>query len=303
MGDQPTTNITLFDDTTLRKLEQLALVANRVRVGLMKGERRSRKRGSSIEFADYRDYSRGDDLRRLDWNVLARLERPFIKLLEEEEDLAVHILIDASASMDWPMGGGETCKFDYARRLAAALGYIALSSGDLLSATWLTDKGNKGWGPFRGRQNGLPLFRYLESGIPEGRTNLDVSLRDYAFRANRPGLVILISDLFSPEGYKNGTNALLGRGYEIVLLHLLSPDELTPDMRGDVRLVDKETGVGTELTLDITTIDLYQRRFQDWQSDIAKFATGHGAHYVFIDTNLPWDKFVLRILRSQGIIK
>jgi len=270
---------------------------------LMKGERRSRKRGSSIEFDDYREYSRGDDLRRLDWNVLARLERPFLKLLEEEEDLAVHILIDASASMDWPPGGGETHKFDYARRLAAALAYIGLLSGDLVSATWLTDHGNNSWGPFRGRHNGLPLFKYLESGRPGGQTNLDLSLSDYALRANRPGLLILISDLFSPEGYKNGINALLGRGYELAILHLLSPDELTPAVSGDVGLVDKETGVRTELTIDVATIDLYQSWLADWQTDIARFAAGQGVHYVSFNTDLPWDKFVLQVLRSRGIIK
>src|SRR6187401_657312 len=95
----------LFDETTLRKLEQLTLMAHKIRAGVMKGERRSVKRGTSIEFADYRDYTRGDDLRQLDWNVYARLEKPFIKLLEEEEDLAVHILLDASESMAWPDDG------------------------------------------------------------------------------------------------------------------------------------------------------------------------------------------------------
>src|SRR5512134_2945356 len=94
--------LALFDEAALRKLEQLVLVAASVRVGLLKGERRSRKRGTSIEFADYRDYTRGDDLRRLDWNVYARLAKPFIKLLEEEEDLAVHVLLDSSGSMQWP---------------------------------------------------------------------------------------------------------------------------------------------------------------------------------------------------------
>ena len=86
----------LFDEAGLRKLDQLTLTASRVRAGVMKGERRSSRRGTSIEFADYREYTRGDDLRRIDWNVFARLDRPFIKLLEEEEDLAVHVLIDAS---------------------------------------------------------------------------------------------------------------------------------------------------------------------------------------------------------------
>src|SRR5579864_6892989 len=122
----------LFDEATLRKLDRLTLIANRVRAGVMKGERRSTRRGSSIEFADYREYTHGDDLRRIDWNVFARLDRPFIKLLEEEEDLAVHVLLDASGSMDWPRDGevsspsGAVHKFTFAQRIAAGLGHIAL---------------------------------------------------------------------------------------------------------------------------------------------------------------------------------
>src|SRR5574337_25052 len=124
----------LFDEKTLRKLDRLALVASRVRAGQMKGERRSTKRGTSIEFADYRDYVKGDDLRRVDWNIYARLERPFIKLLEEEEDLATHFLIDVSASMDWPHEGefGHK-KFVWALRVLAGLSYISLVSGDFVN--------------------------------------------------------------------------------------------------------------------------------------------------------------------------
>jgi len=130
----------LFDDTTLRTLERLSLWAESVRVGVMKGDRRSRRRGTSIEFADYRDYTQGDDLRRLDWNVLARLERPFIKLTEEEEDLAVHLLVDTSDSMNWPPGDADAAenKLLYALRLAGALGTIGLTSGDLVHVTLLT---------------------------------------------------------------------------------------------------------------------------------------------------------------------
>jgi uncharacterized protein (DUF58 family) len=293
----------IFDEATLRKLEQLSLVASRVRVGLMKGERRSRKKGSSIEFADYREYSPGDDLRRLDWNVFARLERPFIKLLEEEEDLAVHILVDASASMNWPDSGGEANKFQYAIRLAGALGYIALVTGDRVAVTWLTSHGNRGWGPYRGRQNALPMFQYLEAGEAIGITSLDVATRDYALRARGPGLLILISDLFSPSGFTNGLNALLGRGYEVAIVQLLSADESNPPLGGDVKLVDVETGAGAELTLDVSTINLYKQRLREWQSEIAKYAANHGINYVPVTTDLPWDKLVLQSLRARDIVR
>src|SRR5512145_3159558 len=107
----------IFDEKTLRKLDRLTLVANKVRAGAIKGERRSSKRGTSIEFADYRNYVRGDDLRRVDWNIYARLQKPFIKLLEDEEDLAVYLLLDSSTSMDWPRSGDHNLhKFLYARR-------------------------------------------------------------------------------------------------------------------------------------------------------------------------------------------
>jgi uncharacterized protein (DUF58 family) len=139
----------LFDEAALRKLEQLSLVASRVRAGMMKGERRSTRRGTSIEFADYRNYSKGDDLRRLDWNVYARLERPFIKLLEEEEDLAVHLLLDASQSMAWPENSPEE-KLAYGVRLAGALGHIALTAGDLVTVSMIRSDGNQRWGPYRG---------------------------------------------------------------------------------------------------------------------------------------------------------
>src|SRR5215831_6006878 len=147
----------LFDEKTLRKLERLTLVATRVRAGVMKGERRSTKRGTSIEFADYRDYTRGDDLRRVDWNIFARLERPFIKLLEEEEDLAVHLMIDASASMDWPIGSDTSQnKFTFARRVLAGLGHISLGTGDQLTVTSFGQQA-RSWGPKRGRGHMLAL--------------------------------------------------------------------------------------------------------------------------------------------------
>lgn len=294
----------LFDETTLRKLEQLSLVAAHVRVGLMKGDRRSRKRGSSIEFADYRDYSKGDDLRRLDWNVFARLERPFIKLLEEEEDLAVHLLVDSSGSMNWPENG-EGNKLQYGLRLAGALGHIGLTAGDQVSVGLLTgrDSGLQRWGPFRGSQNSLRLLQFLELGQATGQTDLNLSLRNYALRGGRPGLLFLISDMFSPAGYKEGLNALQARGFEVGLVHLLSPDEMEPPLAGDLKLVDIETGTDAEITLDPTTLNLYHQRLGEWLKELADYCSGRNVHYIPIVTNLDWEKLVMQILRSKGIVK
>ncbi|MCI0643606.1 MAG: DUF58 domain-containing protein, partial [Chloroflexi bacterium] len=274
----------IFDEATLRKLEQLTLIADRVRVGVMKGERRSRKRGSSIEFADYRNYAQGDDLRRLDWNVYARLERPFIKLLEEEEDLAVHLLVDGSQSMDWPDEDGDSNKLLYALRLAGALGHVGLAAGDQVTVTMLSSQGNLSWGPHRGRQNTLRLLQFLETGRAGGITDLNLALRQYSLRARRPGLLFLFSDLFSPAGYKEGLNALQSRGYEAGLVHVLSPDEVDPPLGGDVKLVDVETKSDAEITLDASTLGLYRRRLQEWQAEIAAYCAGRDVHYIPLTT-------------------
>lgn len=297
--------MTLFNEATLRKLEQLTLVADQVRVGVMKGDRRSKKRGSSIEFADYRNYVKGDDLRRLDWNVYARLEKPFIKLLEEEEDLAVHVLVDASQSMGWPEEADEEQKVRYAIRLAGALAHIGLNTGDLLQVTVLKSAGNQSWGPYRGQQNSLRLFQFLETMAeqPAGITDLSLSLKEYALRAKRPGLLFVLSDLLSPNGYQMGLNALQSRGYEVVLLHILSEDELEPPLIGDVKFIDSETGAEAEITLDHSTLAEYRQRVQSWQAEIAAYCANRSVHYVPIATNQPWEKLILQMLRAQGLVK
>ena len=292
----------LFDEKTLRKLDRLALVASQVRAGQIKGERRSTKRGTSIEFADYRDYTRGDDLRRVDWNVYARLERPFIKLLEEEEDLAVHLLLDASRSMDY--GAEEQHKFRYARRLAAALGYVALAAGDRLTLTVLRgDVVAAQFGPARGRGHTLRLLQFLDGLPAEGMTALDAALRTYALGAKRPGLAFVISDLFSPAGYRDGLGQLQGRGYEVSVFHLLAPDEMDPPLAGDLRLIDAETGDPQDVTLDGGLRDLYRKRVAAWRDEIEHYCLKRRVNYIPVTTDLAWDELVLYHLRRRGLIK
>jgi uncharacterized protein (DUF58 family) len=306
----------LFDETTLRKLEQLTLSADSVRVGVMKGERRSRKRGSSIEFSDYRDYTQGDDLRRFDWNVYARLERPFIKLSQEEEDLAVHLLVDASASMNWPRGEDiktlAANKLRFAMQLAGGLGYIGLISGDLVHATLFDSAARRAWGPFRGRQNGWPLVQFLEAnydalmdapGARKAGTTLGLSLRDYALRARRPGLLLLLSDLYSLDDYRAGLSALMSRGYEIALLHVLSRDEIDPGLSGDLKLVDVETGESAEVSIDPAVLEDYATRLRAWQDDIRDYCGARGIHYQAVITDSGWDEVLLQGLRRQGVVR
>ncbi len=293
----------LFDEKTLRKLERLSLIASRVRAGVMKGERRSNKRGTSIEFADYRNYTRGDDLRRVDWNVYARLDRPFIKLLEEEEDLAVHLLIDASGSMDWPREADNIHhKFTFSQRVLAGLGYISLGSGDQLTVTALGET-NVAWGPLRGRGHGLALLDFIAGLQPGGQTDLSSALRAYAVRTTRPGLCLLISDLMSPTGYQEGLSALQGRGYELGLIQVLSPDEVTPQLAGDLHLVDVESGQSEDVTVDVSMHDLYRRRLLAWREEIGSFCARRGIHYANVETDKPWEELILFELRRLGVIR
>jgi uncharacterized protein (DUF58 family) len=294
----------LFDEKTRRKMEQLTLVATRVRAGAMKGERRSIKRGTSIEFADYRDYARGDDLRRLDWNVYARLDRPFVKLLEDEEDLAVHLLIDTSASMDWPQEGERDLhKFRYAQRLLAGLAYISLATNDRLTLAALSDMRQDSFGPVRGRGFGLTMLNYVRGLKTGGVADLNAGLKDYVLRGGRPGLCFIISDLFSPGGYQEGLNALLAKGYEVGLIHVVSPDEVAPEIGGDLRLVDVETGRAQEVTIDGGMRDLYMKRFQEWRDTLRADCLRRGVHYVTVETTTPWEKVILYNLRRLGAVK
>jgi uncharacterized protein (DUF58 family) len=322
-----------FELSLLPRLEQLSLVARRVRAGQAAGERRSTKRGTSVEFADYRDYARGDDLRRVDWNVYARLERPYVKLFEEEEDLAVHVLLDGSASMDW--GGGQSPnpkpqsprpnfqgegtggqrenKWVYARRLAAALGYVALVSGDRLTVSILQPPTSNfqppisnlqpHFGPVRGRGHALRLFDWLAGLETGGTTDLNAGLRRYAVSGGRAGLSVLISDLFSPAGYVEGLAALAARGHEIAVLHVLAPDEAEPPLAGDVRLLDVETGDPQEVTIDAGVRALYRRRLAAWRDEIRANCRARDVHYVPVETDTPFERVVLYELRRVGLLR
>ena len=299
----------IFDEATLRRLNALSLVANKVRTGAMPGDRRTPKKGNSIEFADYRDYVPGDDLRRLDWRVYARLERPYIKLFEDEQDLSVHILIDSSASMNW--GEGPTNKFDYARRVAAALATIGLATGDQITVTMLkygTDPASLrssgvSYGPVRGRAHQLRFFNFLELQETEGHTALDHALRGYAHNRTRAGLVFLLSDLFAPDGFEDGLSQLRARGHQVAVLHTLNPEELDPPLAGDVRLVDVETGDRQSVSLDGGLRGIYRERVNEWRQQIRAYCRNRDMHYIDIDTAEAWDKLVLYRLRRQGLVR
>lgn len=289
----------LFDETFLRKLEQLSLIARRVRRGQFRGEQRSTRRGQSIEFADYRNYVRGDDLRALDWNVFARLEKPFIKLFEEEIDQTVHILVDASGSMDFPSQPEAENKWHFARRLAAALGYIALANHDRVHVSLLRGDDFSAWGPHRNRRSVHSLLEFLDAPA-SGETALAANFTRIARQFKRPGLLFILSDFLTAEDYQPGISALQQRGHEITVLHLLSPAEIDPAPVGDVQLVDMENAQKRDVTLNGALVSLYRREFEAWQGGLQSFCTRRQINYALVSTAQPFEALLLHFFRQRG---
>ena len=275
---------TVFDEAFLRQLERLLLLMRSPARGGLKGGRRSVKRGQSVEFADSREYALGDDLRQLDWNVYARLEKLFVKLFIEEEDVTVTLLIDASASM----ATGEPAKMLFAKRAAAALGYIGLASEDRVAVSALSGRIARRRAAMRGSGRIFRLLADLSAIEPaDGPTDLVAAARHAAAQLHGRGVVILISDLLDPAADKI-VRELAATGSELIVLHVLSPDELDPQLEGDLRLVDVETGDGIDVTVDLATIDAYKERLAAWKVSFADLAAKRRASYVDLssDTNL-----------------
>lgn len=288
----------LFSESFLRQLDQLVLLTRRMYYGQMPGERRSPRRGQSVEFADYRPYVPGDDLRAVDWNVYARLEKLFVKLFVAEEETVVHFLLDASQSMDF----GHPGKWPYAVRLAGALGYIALTGMDRVRAAVLGDGNLRHRPAIRGKRQVLTWFGWLQMQQPRGRALLGPMLREYAARVRPIGPALVISDLLDPS-WEEGLAALCHHQFEVTMLHLLSPQEVNPDLEGDLKLLDSETGQAVEITADYDLLDHYRRRLAAWQEQIRSFCARHGVHYVFIETSLPLETLLLSLLRRRRVVK
>jgi uncharacterized protein (DUF58 family) len=294
-----------FSEAFLRRLETLALLYHQATASQMQGERRSTKRGQSVEFSDFRPYTTGDDFRRIDWNAYARMERLFIKLFIEEEDLTVHLLIDASRSMDW----GEPSKLEYVTKVAGALGYVALVKLDRVTASVIGNVSSVAGSylpPKRGRRSALSLFSFLQAIsyqlAPSNGKGLESWLLSYAARARQPGPLLLFSDLMD-EGWNKGLNSLGGRGFEVSIIHVLSPDEVKPDLDGDFKLIDSESYSEVEITADYETLDRYRRGLDDWQESWRRYCQVRGMHYIPVVTSQPLEELLFARLPRQGIIK
>jgi len=289
---------TVFDEAFLRQLERLTLLTRKAVHGGMKGARRSVKRGQSVEFTDYRDYSLGDDLRALDWNLYARLEKLFIKLFIEEEDVTVHILLDASASMD----GGSPDKLLFGKRAAAALAYVGLASYDRISMAVLQGKVARRFPPVRGTGRVFQVLSDLSGIKPHnGPTDLAGACRHYAAQITQRGPLILISDLFD-DNAERAISELAGTRCDVAVLHTLSSDELDPPLEGDVRLVDRETGDGVNVTADLYTLDAYKARLLAWQTRLEEASTKRRVAYTPIPTTLPLADLVFAELRRRQVV-
>ncbi|MGC9320558.1 MAG: DUF58 domain-containing protein [Armatimonadota bacterium] len=294
----------ILSPTFLAQLDRLSIVNRRMRAGLIQGERRSPNRGGSVEFADFRTYVHGDDFRQIDWNAYARLERLFVKLFVAEEDLTIHLLLDASRSMAW----GEPEKWGYARRLAAALGYVALVgldrvTGAALGANAAGSAGNSVlFRPHRGKRQALTWFGWLSGLEPGGPLDPPAALYNYRATTRHPGPLLVISDLLGP-GWEDGLRALAGYRFEVTVLHLLAPQEVDPVLEGDLRLVDSESASVVEVTADYDLIQRYRERLAGWQAQLRQTCAAIGARYVFLETSTPLEDLVLAYLRRFDVVR
>jgi uncharacterized protein (DUF58 family) len=284
----------LLSSDFLAQLERFAILSRRAFRGRVKGERRSPRKGSSVEFSDYRAYGVGDDLRYVDWNIYGRLDRLYLKLFVDEEDLCLNLLLDASASMEF----GEPSKLEYGARLAAALGFVGLVNLERVGVGVLRERIAEGWNPTRGRNQVLPLMDFLGRLRPSGTTALGDGLAQYALRSREAGVAVVISDLMDPGGYERGLKALLERRFDVHVIQVLTADEMNPSFGGDLRLVDAETGELRDLTLDGEAQRVYRQRLRDFLEGIERFCRGKEISYYRVVTDTPIQDFVLGQLKG-----
>lgn len=293
------TTSSLLSPGLLAQLERLELVTRKVFRGRMKGERRSRRRGQSVEFADFRNYVPGDDLRFIDWNLYARLEKLFLKLFLEEEDLHFYALIDASTSMDF----GEPTKLHFAKQLAASLGFIGLCRADRVKIEALGAARTQPGPVLRGRQSLWRMLQYVEQVEPGWNVPLATSVKDFCLRNSGKGILVLISDLMDKSGYESALRFLLAQDLDVYVIHVLSPEELEPEVKGDLKLVDCEDQDIAEITVSRPLLDRYRRTLAAFIDGAREFCTRRGMKYLMTSTQTPVDQLVSNYLRQRGLIK
>jgi uncharacterized protein (DUF58 family) len=291
----------LFDSEFLKKLEYLSLVSKRVFRGSLMAQRRTRQAGTGVEFADHREYTPGDDFRYLDWNLFARLDELLLKRFQEEEDLHVYFLLDCSRSM----GFGDPPKFDFARRVAAALAYIALADLDRIAVTAFADDIVEDFPLTRGKGRILSLLKFLENVRAQGEdTNLERVATGFVHRNQRRGLVVVVSDLFDQNGFERGLDLLRHRKYELHLVQVYDRYEREPpDMLGDVEMWDVESGLARKVTVTERNLRQYRHLFEQFQEKVQNYCSRYGSGCTRTSTEIPFDQLILRMMRQAGTVR
>ena len=293
------TKSTLLSPELLGQLQRMELVSRKIFRGRMKGERRSKRKGQSVEFADFRNYVAGDDLRFIDWNLYARLDKLFLKLFLEEEDLHFYALIDGSASM----GFGNPTKFHYAKQLAAALGYIGLCRADRIKVEMLDSSAASSAPVLRGRANLWRMLDYLDKLEPGVNVPLTDSIKSFCLRNTGKGILVLITDLMDKSGYETALKYLVSQNLDLYVIHVLSQEEIDPDITGDLRLVDCEDADFAEVSVSQRLLDRYRQTLAQFIQQAKDFCGRRDISYMMTSTERPVDRLVSRYLRQRGLVR
>ena len=290
---------TLLSPELLTRLEAMELISRKIFRGRMKGERRSPRKGQSVEFADFRNYVPGDDLRFVDWNTYARLDRLFLKMFLEEEDLHFYGLIDASRSMDF----GQPSKFLFAKQLLAALGFVGLVRGDRVKIETLGQPLGRTSPAFRGRRSLWRMLDHLESLSPGENISLAEGAKNFCLRNSGKGIVVLASDLMDKAGYEAALGWLIARDLDVYVVHVLSPEELDPALEGDLRLVDCEDGDEAEITAGAPLLARYKQTLSGFLESARRFCVRRGVAWMPANSAQPIEDLVAGCLRRGGLLR
>ncbi len=288
----------LLDPAFMARLDQLDVVSRKVLAGKMKGERRSKRRGQSVEFADYRNYVVGDDLRFIDWNIYARLDRLFLKLFLEEEDLALYVLLDVSKSCDY----GDPNKAEYMKRVAAALGYIGLVNYNRVTIAAVADGVVADTGAMRGRRKVSQMIDFIGNLKPQGASHFTEAAKRFALQHRQKGVCVVLSDFFIKDGFENGLRYVAGGRYDLFAVQALSPQEIDPDLQGDLKLRDVEDDDMAEVSITQPLIKQYKANLNAYCLSLKEYVTRRGGTYLFTSTAVPFDTLVLNYLRERGLL-
>jgi len=281
----------ILDNDTLRKIQALSLQVNIPVSGNAAGNRKSRSKGSSVEFSDFREYVPGDDFRRVDWNAYGRFDKLYVKLFMEEREAPVHIFLDTSKSMAF----GEPDKNIAARRLAAALSYLSLLSYDRVSVIPWNNKVQSTFGPYRTQSSFMQIVNVLEEMPDHGESRFSEALKNMEWKAGR-GISIIITDGLIDGGMEEGLKYLKYRRQEIYFCHILSPQEMSPQVDGALELVDCETGKAMEVTVSGALLESYEKSVRQFLSGLKEQCKKWGIRYSLLLSDMPVDRMVKQII-------